>query len=331
VTVLAERSESEPLAATSVAERVWRIRVPMRTGSVNVYALETAAGPVLIDAGLPWPESAAALSNGLRTIGFGYLDVVAVIATHAHLDHVGQINALRDSGAQVVLHVEEARRIRDRRGRTRSGFNDILVSGGAPPEAYDHRGADSEDLPRSGFEPTERDLLVEDGQRLTFEDLTLEVVHTPGETIGHICLREPTQEILFGGDAVLPKAHIPIDWEHPADNAGLADAMQSLRRLAGLPMHRLMPGHGRPFLDPQSAIAQNLKQFERYLDCVLTALGDRDRTSAWGLTQTLLGDQDLLDLAFNERVFAVGRTLSALSTLQEIGAAVNTGDSWQVE
>jgi metallo-beta-lactamase class B len=67
-------------------------------GSILVTSRQ---GHVLIDGGLP--ESAPAILDNIRALGFRVQDVKLILNSHAHFDHAGGIAALqRVSGAQVA-------------------------------------------------------------------------------------------------------------------------------------------------------------------------------------------------------------------------------------
>lgn len=98
------------------------------------------------------------------------------------------------------------------------------------------------------------DILLNEGQELTLGDATFKVMHTPGHTLGSVCLFCEEHSILFSGDTLFPNGHGRTDLAGGSD----AQMMQSLKRLAALPPETVFyPGHG-----PESTIGQErwLKQ-----------------------------------------------------------------------
>ena len=74
---------------------------------VNFYLVDTGAGLVLVDAGLPghWPN----LRGALRAIGQDISNITDVLITHGHLDHIGLTERVRETaGARIWVHESDA-------------------------------------------------------------------------------------------------------------------------------------------------------------------------------------------------------------------------------
>ncbi len=69
------------------------------------------------------------------------------------------------------------------------------------------------------------------------------MLHTPGHTLGHVSLYEPKTKTLICGDAVHGD---DVAWINPfREGAGaLQRALESLDKLARLPVRRAYSGHG---------------------------------------------------------------------------------------
>ncbi|MBR9987591.1 MAG: MBL fold metallo-hydrolase [Desulfosarcina sp.] len=92
------------------------------------------------------------------------LTVVHIINTHGHFDHVGANKRLKETtGADILIHGADA---------------PMLTQLSATAAAW---GLAAEDSPTA-------DRLLEDGDTISFGTHTLKVLHTPGHTIGGICL-----------------------------------------------------------------------------------------------------------------------------------------------
>ena len=100
-----------------------------------------------------------------------------------------------------------------------------------------------------------------DGDRIDLGGRDLEVIHTPGEAMDHICLLNRADRILFCGDILL---HGSV-WTHLAGGS-LPDLLASYRRLMGYldDFDHLMPSHNEPWLDkdllPESLAAAESEQ-----------------------------------------------------------------------
>jgi glyoxylase-like metal-dependent hydrolase (beta-lactamase superfamily II) len=148
-------------------------------------------------------------------------------------------------------------------------------------------------LPHWQIEPAEALGLV-DGQQLEFERGTLEVLHTPGHTIGSVCLR--FFDRLFTGDHVLPNISPNIGGGDLRHHGLLGHFFASLDRIGQLePGLLALPGHGEPFatLGPRCA-ALRLHHEER-LEQIRRIVADRPLT-VYELAVRLFGQMDDLHL-----------------------------------
>ncbi|MCC6347901.1 MAG: MBL fold metallo-hydrolase [Nitrospirales bacterium] len=151
----------------------------------------------------------------LQIVKQAELQVDYVVCTHGHFDHVGAVMDMKnETGAKVVLHRDE-----------------IPVYSMARDMAA-FWGYDLEPLP-------EPEVIVQEGDVLTFGQLSLEVFHTPGHSPGGICLYGG--DLLFSGDTLFAGSVGRTDFE----GGDLAKLRDSFRRLMILPeATEVLPGHG---------------------------------------------------------------------------------------
>ena len=165
---------------------------------------------------------------------------VVVINTHTHLDHLG---GNRQFHQIVMFDHPVARRISEE-GASRQTMRTLILAGnlftGPLPGSFDPSQA--------ALPPFTVSRWLMDGERINFGATELEVIHTPGEAVDHICLLDRTNRILFCGDILL---HGPV-WTH-LEGGNLADLIQSYRRLMRYfdDFDRLMPAHNQPWLDKE--------------------------------------------------------------------------------
>jgi glyoxylase-like metal-dependent hydrolase (beta-lactamase superfamily II) len=73
----------------------------------------------------------------------------------------------------------------------------------------------------------------------------LRVIATPGHTPGHVCVFDPAGSLLILGDAMNNTGN-KLDGSNPRYTADMAQAHQSVKKLAKLTFERAVFGHGEP-------------------------------------------------------------------------------------
>jgi len=187
----------------------------------------------LIDSGFGDEQSVRARLDYLRErpeIKLRY-----IVLTHHHFDHSSGAHQLRQAtGAQIVMHTQEERCLRDWRG-------DIPQDVDVPAE----QRAIVEQVRRLRQQAAEAapDIVIADGAMLSVGGLTLEAVHTPGHTLGSICIYLGEERALFTGDTALGLGTVAI---LPPPHGDMRLYLESLERLKGYDAALMLPGHGRP-------------------------------------------------------------------------------------
>lgn len=191
---------------------------------------------LLIDAGMGRTHMEPCLNKG----------VDLVILSHCHLDH--RLTLARFPHLPVWCHEKETRYLEEREHFIEGiGF----LRGG--PEVK--KVFDGYTIP----ELTIQKKLV-DGQRIELGGLSLEVIHTPGHTPGHLAFFIPQEKLLFAADIDL-SAFGPF---YGHDFAVLDDFIPSIRRLKTLPAEMVVTAHAGPFQDDLS------ERFSTYEEIIYT-------------------------------------------------------------
>jgi glyoxylase-like metal-dependent hydrolase (beta-lactamase superfamily II) len=99
-------------------------------------------------------------------------------------------------------------------------------------------------------------LPLSDGQRLRAGDREVEVVHTPGHALDHVCFWDASRRELFAGDMVALGTTIVVPAER---GGGMRAYLASLERMAALTPVRIYPGHGDIIEQPLERIAEFLE------------------------------------------------------------------------
>jgi glyoxylase-like metal-dependent hydrolase (beta-lactamase superfamily II) len=207
--------------------------IDFRPGPSANLVLVGGERPVLVDSG---SGSAASLQrthaflaeNGLRTGDLAWLAL-----THFHADHAGGAGAL---GVPVAAHELEA----------------ALVNAGDP------RAGD----PWLGFPigPYTVARGLRDGEAL--EGLT--VVHTPGQTPGHVAYWIAEERVAITGDLLQDGDVAWVPFGGPWASGALDATIASIERIAALDPVMTIPGHGPPVTDVPRAVAATLARYERF-------------------------------------------------------------------
>jgi glyoxylase-like metal-dependent hydrolase (beta-lactamase superfamily II) len=179
----------------------------------NIYLL-TGDDPILVDAGtgmhhqdiMKW-LSYTVKQNKVRRI----------LLTHRHYDHTGGAAALaKELGAEVLVHSEDARAVRD--GDARQTLASMFGVAGQPVPVTELKG----------------------GEVLSTGTSDFEVIFTPGHTAGGICLWEKEKKILISGDTVFVGG--VGRWDLPSGN--FEQLVGSVKKLISLAPQEIYPGHG---------------------------------------------------------------------------------------
>jgi ribonuclease/clavin/mitogillin len=202
----------------------------------NVYLVVDGGQAVLIDAGYPDEASVKPRLEYLQRIA--NLKLSHIIVTHHHIDHCGGAHALRQAtGAAICLHPTEARLLSEWRAAALQDV-DIPIE---PRTLEEHLR-----VWRRATAQTTPDRLLQGGDTLQVGGVTLEVIDTPGHTLGSISLYLREERVLFTGDTVLGLGTVVI---LPPPYGDMALYVQSLERLQTYDATLLCPGHGPPVRD----------------------------------------------------------------------------------
>lgn len=286
---------------TEVAHDTWLLTVQSPfdayVKSTCVYLVKDEAGDGhVIDSGWGGEAGTSVLLAALSAVGLPVERLRTITATHVHRDHLGQAAALRElSGARIVLSGADAAEMVAPMPDLEMLMNEWGVPGSA---ANDLRSSVTY---RSPHPQVAVDLELVDGDTLPIAGRDIRVISTPGHTPGSICLDDEARNVLFTGDTVLPNIHPGIGIE---GNASALDGyLRSLRNLADtVPSRLACPGHGAPFYELRTRIAQHLFHLARRNREIADQLAHDPSASVWTLASKVrwsAGWDGLGELRFN--------------------------------
>jgi glyoxylase-like metal-dependent hydrolase (beta-lactamase superfamily II) len=232
----------------AVAPGVLRIPLPLPDDglkAVNVYILDDADGPLLIDSGQALSNSQHQLGAGLAELGHRLSDVQRFLVTHVHRDHYTQaVTMRRELGTHISLGSGEHPSVTTVRepGIDRVAAQlELLVTCGARELADRNRGFD-DGLPADLWEDPDQWLVH--GDVVSHGLRRLDVLETPGHTRGHVVFRDRAAALLFAGDHILPRITPSIGFEPAVTPLPLRDYLDSLRLILSYDDTWLLPAHG---------------------------------------------------------------------------------------
>jgi hydroxyacylglutathione hydrolase len=196
--------------------------------------------PVLVDTG--FGSDLPATEKMLREAGIPPEKLRLIANTHYHSDHVGGNSGLQQRyGIPIAAHRWDANLVNRR----------------------DREVCSAEWLDQP-VEPYEVNLPLSDGDEIE-ASVTLQALHTPGHTLGHVSFYAPDEQVLILGDAVHGD---DVAWINPfREGVGaLQRTLETLDKLASLPVRLAYSGHGAPIEDLGAAIDAARRRYAKWLD-----------------------------------------------------------------
>lgn len=306
----------------------FRIGVPLPNNplrELNAYLVKAAPRNLLIDNGFNTRESAEALHEALEELDVDLAETDFFL-THLHSDHNGLTSTLlRSPRSKVLCSKEDGDRIN--RFITDENYWLLMMHGlvrhGFPEEEMQrliaaHPGkiyASAEPLPITP---------VREGDSLAYGRYAFSVVDVPGHTPGHISLYEAGTRTYVAGDHILGRISPNITrWDGVEDSLG--DYLNSLDKIARLPIDRTLPGHRHIVEDTAQRIRELKEHHAKRLDEIAGVLSGRGLLSAYAVASHMRWSLRGIvwdEFKVQQKCFAAGEALAHLTHLAVTGRCV---------
>ena len=162
------------------------VKFTMNPIQENTYLVtDENKNAVIIDPGCYFEEERQLMKNYIRKNG---LQIKAILNTHAHLDHImGNAFMKREYEVDIYLHEKDL---------------PTLKMAEMSAQMY---GLDA-------FDPSPQpDVLIKEGEILTFGDISFQVIFGPGHAPGHVAFYNEKEGVIINGDILFKGSYGRVD------------------------------------------------------------------------------------------------------------------------
>ncbi|HEX7292970.1 MAG TPA: MBL fold metallo-hydrolase [Solirubrobacterales bacterium] len=317
---MAGKGRAEAPRTERVMRGVWRLRLALPWPGVphgNAWAVAADGGIVLFDTGIGGKGRLRQLDIALSQVGFGLEDVRLLVCTHSHTDHYGLAAPIVEAaGCELWMHPawEHVRILADDPAAALEQRIEVARQSGVPMaalERYREARQDDDDNGIDAIVEPDRDLLP--GVEVETDLGTWQVHETPGHAPSHVVLHQPERKLMISGDHLLGRTVLFFDHGHTPDPIG--EFLGGLDEIEPLEVDLVLPGHGRPFRDPDVKIAESRRQVDGLIGKVRASLAEEEKT-AFEIVADIVGPENVNTPA---SAWALQIVLSCLDHLAILG------------
>lgn len=210
-----------------------------------------------------WEETHCYLLNGgdralLIDTGLGVCNIyeqvrkltdkpIAAVATHIHWDHIGGHKYF----SNFYAHKAELDWLNGKFPLPTHAVKNMLTDRCELPEDFD--------ISKYEIFQGKASRVLDDGDTIDLGGRTIQALHTPGHSPGHLCFWEAEKGYLFTGDLVYEGT---VFANYPSTDP--QSYLDSLEKIAALPAKRIFPGHHSLEIHPE--IVTRIRDAFRALD-----------------------------------------------------------------
>ena len=300
-----------------ILPNLFRIKIPLPESPLkylNSYIIKGPARSLIIDTGLNRSECLEAMRQGLDTLGID-LSKSDIFITHLHADHFGLISKLATDSTNIYFSRPDKELV-----ESWEGFGAMAEYAGLNgfPENQLKAAIDKHPGAKFGSDWIPDLKVLDDGDVIDVGHYHFKCVATPGHSMGHTCLYEPSKKILVAGDHILIDITPNIQcWSDSGNH--LKHYLASLDKVHKLKVDLVLPGHRRLIDNHRARIEELKKHHARRLNEVLAILKNGSM-SAYEIASHMTWDIDCESwdqFPVAQKWFATGEAISHLRYLEE--------------
>ncbi|MFB6469025.1 MBL fold metallo-hydrolase [Cytobacillus sp. Hz8] len=226
-----------------ITKNIYQVLGGMYANIANIYVIKAKESIIIIDAAETTTDWKI-VEETLALWGLDKYPISNVLLTHKHQGHIGNAKYLRDNGAVIIAHEDDADAIEN-------GDLDAIVDFSPFPE-------------REEYIPCPVDIRVKDGDKLHLDGVDVTMIHAPGHTDGSVLfqIEEEDKIVIFAGDVISVKNDcqtVNLGWEGGNDfNAQLY--WETVQKLYHVECELLLPAHGQPVMQNGTKMLKMLYQ-----------------------------------------------------------------------
>lgn len=306
-----------------ILPNLFRLEIPLPGNplrSVNSYVIKGYDRNLIIDTGLNRNECRDALLCGIHELAID-LDKTDFFITHMHADHVSLVPTLIASDAHVYGSSIDTKAFNSYSNFTKR-FKTMHDNGARNGLSVDEIEQVIQHHPAHKYGPDRRlhFTVIEESTRISVGDYNLVCIATPGHTMGHMCLYEPEKKILFSGDHILGDITPNISHWFGSENS-LGIFLESLTKVAAIPVNLVLPGHRRILTSCQKRIDELIQHHYKRAAEVYDVLRNGPMNAyniaakmTWGVANRTFNE-----FPGPQKWFAIGETIAHARYLESRG------------
>ncbi|MCB0871595.1 MAG: MBL fold metallo-hydrolase [Solirubrobacterales bacterium] len=332
---MAEPDPTPESEAALAQAREWGVHTipvptPFAVGRINCYLIE--GDPLtLIDAGPRSEKSMQGLEAGVEAAGYRLEDIELVVATHQHIDHIGQIaSVVERSGAGVAsldLVVDRLASFAWGSEQEDQLAVDLMVRYGVSEDIANLLKEVTASFRELGA-PVEVTRPFAAGDSITMGSRVYETFHRPGHSPSDTVFWDEERGLMFGGDHLLshissnPLISRSLDGSEERTRS-LINYRDSLEKTAAMPVRIMLSGHGLAITDHAELIEKRIAGQDRRTEKIYGLVAE-GHSSPHGIANAIWGD-----IALTQAYLTLSEVIGHLDILLADGRVVeNEGEKY---